>query len=69
MIMKSDDDDDYDDDNGDEDYDYDDNGDYKNDSCYRMVGDPPRGDERPQRDTALKVISIHLAEIKNWGRC
>ena len=30
---------------------------------------PPRGGERAQRDSALNLIAIHLAEIQNWGRC
>ena len=30
---------------------------------------PLRGNEHAQRDTALKLIAIHLAEIENWGRC
>ena len=30
---------------------------------------PPRDGERVQRDSALKLIAIHLAEIQNWGRC
>ena len=33
--------------------------------CWR----PPRGRERAQRDSAFKLIAIHLAEIQNWGRC
>ena len=28
----------------------------------------PRGGERTQRDPALKLIAIQLAEIQNWGR-
>ena len=30
---------------------------------------PPRGGEREQRDSALQLIAIHLADIQNWGRC
>ena len=30
---------------------------------------PPRGGERAQRDSALKLIAIHLVEFQNWGRC
>ena len=30
---------------------------------------PPSGGERPKRDSALKLIVIHFAEIQNWGRC
>ena len=30
---------------------------------------PPRGGELAQRDTALKLIAIHLAELQNWGMC
>ena len=30
---------------------------------------PPCVGERRQRDSALKLIVIHLAEIQNCGRC
>ena len=30
---------------------------------------PPLGGKRAQRDTALKLIVIHFAEIRNRGRC
>ena len=29
----------------------------------------PHGCKQAQRDTALKLIVIHFAEIQNWGRC
>ena len=29
----------------------------------------PRGGERAQRDTVLKLITMYFAEIQNWGRC
>ena len=36
----------------------------------KMIGwRPPCGGERAQRDSALKLIAIHLAEIQNWGKC
>ena len=30
---------------------------------------PLRGGERAQRDTAFKLVVIHIEEIQNWGRC
>ena len=33
--------------------------------CWR----PPHDGEWAQRDSAPKLIAIHLAEIQDWGRC
>ena len=30
---------------------------------------PPCGGNGSRRDTAVKVIAIHFADIQSWGKC
>ena len=72
MIDCSYDDDDDDDDNDDDDDDDDDDDndgddDDENDGDEYIVGDLVV--VSGHRDTARKLITIHIAEIQNWSRC